>query len=110
MGQSEESYFCPHCTCKVHQEEINSLRDTIKALFDELTHLKAKEEPANLAQEEINSLKDTIKALSDELTHLKAKKDPINLASASVGQVPVSTTKSVTPPKPPNLCLTDAIM
>ena len=31
LGQSEEPYFCPHCTCKVLQEEINSLKDTTKS-------------------------------------------------------------------------------
>ena len=46
-GQSNDPYFCPHCKFVVHQKEVDRLRDTIKALSNELALLKSKEKPTD---------------------------------------------------------------
>ena len=42
LGQSEEAYYCPHCKFNVYQEEINSLKKTIKELSETVSDLKSK--------------------------------------------------------------------
>ena len=42
LGQSEEVYYCPHCKSAIYQEEINSLKNTIKELSETVSDLKSK--------------------------------------------------------------------
>ena len=74
LGQSEEPYFCPHCKCNVYQKEINSLKDTIKALSDEVTYLKSREESVHLTATSVEQASVTPHSVNHQQSSNKAAK------------------------------------
>ena len=93
LGQSDDPYLCPHCAFAEYEQEIDSLKDQVKSLSEELTLLNMQQSKSNNFRD--NTFPDSVNALHSETNQ------PVNPDNnqQSVTQIPtVSNTGLFKPP------------
>ena len=94
LGQSDEPYLCPHCAFAQYEQEIDSLKDQVKSLSEELTLLNMQQSKSNNLRD--NTFPDSVNALHSETNQ---SVNPDNDQQSST-QIPTVSNTGLS--KPPN--------